>query len=71
MDSKKDEAHKAMELMEKKFMVQDFSRAKKFALEAHKLYPSLEGLPHMMAILDVYLAVEKKIDRKIDWYGIL
>jgi hypothetical protein len=71
MDSKKDEAHKAMEMTEKKFMVQDFSGAKKFALEAHKLYPSLEGLPHMMAVLDVYLAAEKKINGQTDWYGIL
>lgn len=71
MEYNKDEAGRAKEIAEKKFMAQDLTGAKKFAVKAQQLYPSLEGLPQMMAVLDVHLAAEKKINGQTDWYGIL
>lgn len=71
MEYNKDEACRAKEIAEKKFMAQDLSGAKKFAVKAQQLYPTLEGLPQMMAVLDVHMAAEKKINGHTDWYGIL
>jgi curved DNA-binding protein CbpA len=71
MEYNKDEAYRAKEIAEKKFMAQDLSGAKKFAVKAQQLYPSLEGLPQMMAVLEVHMAAEKKINGQNDWYGIL
>eukprot|EP00253_Pinus_taeda_P012340 PITA_12340 len=50
MEYNKDEACRAKEIAEKKFMAQDLSGAKKFAVKAQQLYPTLEGLPQMMAV---------------------
>ncbi|XP_043706232.1 uncharacterized protein LOC122655913 [Telopea speciosissima] len=71
MECNKDEASRAKEIAEKKFTAKDFSGAKKFALKAQNLYPGLEGLPQMLATLDVYISAENKICGEADWYGIL
>lgn len=71
MDCNKDDAFKAKLVAEKKFAEMDIAAASKFALKAHKLYPSLDGLPQFMATLNVYLSAEKRIDGCIDWYRVL
>ncbi|KAK8655594.1 hypothetical protein V6N13_108168 [Hibiscus sabdariffa] len=71
MECNKDEATRAKELAEKKFTAKDVKGAKKFALKAQNLYPGLEGLPQMIATLDVYISAENKIDGEADWYAIL
>ncbi|XP_042496192.1 uncharacterized protein LOC122075286 [Macadamia integrifolia] len=71
MECNKDEASRAKEIAEKKFTAKDFSGAKKFSLKAQNLYPGLEGLPQMLATLDVYISAENKICGEADWYGIL
>ncbi|XP_039060686.1 uncharacterized protein LOC120204724 [Hibiscus syriacus] len=71
MECNKDEATRARELAEKKFTAKDINGAKKFALKAQNLYPGLEGIPHMIATLNVYIAAENKINGEADWYGIL
>eukprot|EP01018_Ginkgo_biloba_P026276 Gb_21956 [translate_table: standard] len=71
MDYNKDEAYRAKEIAEKKFDAKDLGGAKRLALKAQQLYPSLEGLSHMMAVLDVHTAAENKVNGQTDWYGIL
>ncbi|XP_057989268.1 uncharacterized protein LOC110649569 isoform X2 [Hevea brasiliensis] len=71
MECNKDEAAKAKEIAEKRFLANDLAGAKRFALKAQNLYPGLEGLPQMVATFDVYISAENKINGEEDWYGIL
>ncbi|XVF85289.1 hypothetical protein PTKIN_Ptkin17bG0105500 [Pterospermum kingtungense] len=71
MECNKDEATRAKEIAEKKFMAKDVVGAKKFALKAQNLYPGLEGIPQMLATLDVHISAANKINGESDWYGIL
>lgn len=71
MDCNKDEAARAKEIAEKKFLARDIAGAKKFALKAQNLFPGLDGLPQMLATLDVHISSENKVNGEADWYGIL
>lgn len=71
MECNKDEAGKAKELAEKKFVEKDLMGARKFALKALNLFPGLEGLQPMLATLNIYLSAERKINGEVDWYGVL
>jgi curved DNA-binding protein CbpA len=71
MECNKDEATRAKEISEKKFLSKDIAGAKKFALKAQNLYPDLDGISNMLATLDVYISAENKINGETDWYGIL
>lgn len=71
MECNKDEALRAKEIAEKKFMEKDIAGAKKFALKAQNLFPSLEGISQLIATLDVYLASEVKVHGEKDWYAIM
>ncbi|XP_022725647.1 uncharacterized protein LOC111282027 [Durio zibethinus] len=71
MECNKDEATRAKELAEKKFLAKDVTGAKKFALKAQNLFPGLEGIPQMIATLDVHISAGNKINGETDWYGIL
>ncbi|KAE9592639.1 putative DnaJ domain-containing protein [Lupinus albus] len=71
MECNKDEAIRAKEIAERKFIAKDTLGAKKFALKAQNLFPALEGIPQMLATLDVHISSENKINGETDWYGIL
>ncbi|GAB2249176.1 hypothetical protein Droror1_Dr00012535 [Drosera rotundifolia] len=71
MECNKDEAAKAKELAEKRFQEKDMLGAKRLALRAKTLYPSLEGLPGFLGALDIYIAADRKINGEVDWYGVL
>lgn len=71
MECNKEEALKAKEIAEKKFTGLDINGAKRFALKAQNLYPELDGIPQFLAILDVYIAAEKRTNGEVDWYRIL
>ncbi|KAA8524848.1 hypothetical protein F0562_011271 [Nyssa sinensis] len=71
MEPKKEEALRAKENAEKLFAQKDFVGAKKFASKAQTLYPELEGISHMVATFDVYIASEVKVNGEIDFYSIL
>ncbi|MED6150087.1 hypothetical protein PIB30_068857 [Stylosanthes scabra] len=71
MECNKDEAARAKELAETKLSEKDYAGAKKFALKALNLYPSLDGLTQFMTTLDVYTSAEKKISGVTDWYNVL
>ncbi|KAL9337345.1 hypothetical protein Peur_069114 [Populus x canadensis] len=72
MECNKDEAVRAKEIAEKKFMGRDYVGAKKFALKAQSLYPELEGLSQMLIAFDVYISAENRISSgEVDWYSVL
>ncbi|KAF7838836.1 Chaperone protein DnaJ [Senna tora] len=71
MECNKDDAMRAKELSEKKFLEMDFAGAKRFALKAQDLYPCLDGLSQLLATLEVYVSAEKKINGEVDWYEVL
>ncbi|PRQ19046.1 putative DnaJ domain-containing protein [Rosa chinensis] len=71
MECNRDEAVRAKEMAEKKFATKDYMGSKTFALKAQNLFPGLSGIPQMLAVLDVYISAEKKINGEADWYGIL
>ncbi|CAN1258334.1 DnaJ homolog subfamily B member 12 [Linum perenne] len=71
MECNKDEATRAKEIAEKKFLDKDFLGARKFALKAQNLYPELEGIAQMIASFDVYISSQTRVNGEEDWYGIL
>ncbi|XP_076946387.1 uncharacterized protein LOC143617853 [Bidens hawaiensis] len=71
MECNRDEAKRAQEIAEEKFSRKDVTGAKKFALKAQSLYPGLDGISQFIAVLDVYVAAENKINGEMDLYGIL
>uniref|UniRef100_A0A453GD57 J domain-containing protein n=3 Tax=Aegilops tauschii subsp. strangulata TaxID=200361 RepID=A0A453GD57_AEGTS len=70
MECNKDEAIRSKEMAERKYKVNDFAGARKFALKAKGLF-DLEGIDQMIVALDVHLRSLKKFEGENDWYGIL
>ncbi|XP_028791195.1 uncharacterized protein LOC114747080 [Neltuma alba] len=71
MECNKDEAVRAKELAEKKFSEREYAGAKKLALKALNLCPTLDGISQFLTTLDVYISSETKVSGEMDWYGIL
>ncbi|MED6172806.1 hypothetical protein PIB30_053348 [Stylosanthes scabra] len=71
MECNKDDAIKAKELAEKTLLQRDISSAKIFSTKAQELYPNLDGLPQLLATIEVYASAEKKVNGEIDWYKVL
>lgn len=72
MECNRDEALRAREIAEKKLVSQDFHGAQKFAHKAQQLFPSLENIGQLFAVIDVHIAAQSKINgSETDWYGIL
>ncbi|EYU23088.1 hypothetical protein ABFS82_09G066800 [Erythranthe guttata] len=70
MECNKDEAFRAKAIAEKKLIRGDIKGAKKFASKAQRMFPKLDGLSQFLAIIDVYVAHENKINGHSDYYGI-
>lgn len=71
MECNKDEAIRAKGISERKMTEKDMAGARKFAMKAQNLYPGLDGLPQLLATIDVYVASERKVNGEVDWYGVL
>lgn len=72
MECNRDEALRAKEISERKFLAKDIKGARKFALKAQNLYPELEGISQMVATLEVHMcAEEEKVHGEPNWYGVL
>lgn len=71
MECNKDDALRAKEIAESKFLDKDFLGAKRFALKAQSLNPGLEGISQMLATLGVHIAAENKVNGEGNFYGIL
>ncbi|KAK1362201.1 meiotically up-regulated gene 184 protein-like [Heracleum sosnowskyi] len=71
MECNRDEATRAKDIAERRFLEKDFTGAKKFALKAQNLYPQLDGISQLLATLDIYIYSESKMNGEVDWYGVL
>ncbi|KAG8383304.1 hypothetical protein BUALT_Bualt05G0170700 [Buddleja alternifolia] len=72
MECNRDEAMRAKEIAERKFLAKDINGAKKFALKAQKLYAELKGISQLVMTLEVYSsAEEEKINGETNWYSVL
>lgn len=71
MDYNKEDATRAREIAKRKFLANDISGARKFALKAQFLYPELDGIAQMVATFDVHLSAQNIIYGEIDYYGVL
>lgn len=71
MEANIEEALKAKEIAEKRFVEKDFAGAKNYAVKAKSLYPGLEGISQMVTTFEVYIASEAKCNGELDYYSIL
>ncbi|KAK9724760.1 hypothetical protein RND81_05G096100 [Saponaria officinalis] len=71
MECNKDDAIKAKDIAVRKFTEKDFTGAKKFALKAQSLYPTLDGVSQLLTTLDVHVAAMNKIGDEMNFYKIL
>ncbi|CAI9785070.1 unnamed protein product [Fraxinus pennsylvanica] len=71
MECNRDEAVRAKEIAEKKFLDKDIKAAKKFALKAQNLYPELEGISQLVRTFEVYISATEKINGEYNWYTVL
>lgn len=71
MECNRDDALRAMEIAERKFVERDFAGARRFVLKAQNHSPAFEGLSDMLSTFDVYISAENKICGEADCYGIL
>ncbi|RDX96937.1 DnaJ-like subfamily B member 12, partial [Mucuna pruriens] len=71
MECNKDGALRAKELSEKMLLQRDFGGARVLAMKALELCPNLNGLPQLLATIEVYISAEKKVNGEVDWYRIL
>ncbi|KAF8101189.1 hypothetical protein N665_0209s0045 [Sinapis alba] len=69
----REEALRAKGLAEGLMQKSDFSSARKLAVKAHNMDPTLENISHMTMVCDVHCAAaaEKMLGNEMDWYGIL
>ncbi|CAL4983914.1 unnamed protein product [Urochloa decumbens] len=67
----REEAVRARRIALKKLERRDFSGAQRVALQAQRLYPELENLSQLLTVCKVYCAAEERINKQLDWYGIL
>lgn len=70
-ENNRDEALRAKEIAERKLNSRDLKAARKFALKAEKLNPSLDGIPQLLSTIEVYQASENRYGGESDWYGVL
>ncbi|OVA01780.1 DnaJ domain [Macleaya cordata] len=68
---KRAEAERWLEIAGKLLMARDLVGSKKFAVRAQESDPLLDGVDQILAVADVLLAAEKRINNHMDWYAIL
>ncbi|XP_050207075.1 uncharacterized protein LOC126656533 [Mercurialis annua] len=71
MEASVQEALRAREIAEKRFVEKDFASAKNYALKAKSLCPGLEGISQMVATFEVYIASQVACNGGIDYYSVL
>ena len=71
MECNKEEASRAKDLAVIKLQEADYAGAKRIALKAQKLFPSLENISQLLSVCEVHCRAAVKINGEMDWYGIL
>ncbi|KAJ4962989.1 hypothetical protein NE237_022928 [Protea cynaroides] len=69
--SGRSEAQRCLGIAEKLLTARDLIGSKNFAVRAQKVDSFLDGVDQILAIIDVLLAAEKRINNHLDWYAIL
>ncbi|XVF36598.1 hypothetical protein REPUB_Repub19eG0070900 [Reevesia pubescens] len=65
------EAIRLLGIAEKLLQNRDFNGSRDFAILAQETEPLLDGSDQILAVVDVILAAEKRINNHHDWYSIL
>lgn len=65
------EAERLLGIAEKLLLTRDLSGSRDFAILAQETEPLLDGSDQILAVVDVLLAAEKRINNHHDWYAIL
>ncbi|KAL1214398.1 hypothetical protein V5N11_016064 [Cardamine amara subsp. amara] len=60
MEYNKDEATRAREIAKSKFLANDITGAKKFAMKVQFLYPDLKGIAQMVCTFEVLVLLGEK-----------
>ncbi|CAN8274468.1 unnamed protein product [Cochlearia groenlandica] len=71
MECNKEEAKRAMDIALKKLSKNDYIGAKKLLIKAQRLYQDLDGLKHVLAMINVYISASSNKEGDIDFYDIL
>ncbi|OIW03369.1 hypothetical protein TanjilG_29354 [Lupinus angustifolius] len=67
----KGDALNAKGLAEEKLLKKDYGGARIFAMKARDLDPNLAGLPQLLAVIEVNISAERRVNGQVDWYGVL
>ncbi|KAL7585288.1 hypothetical protein Lser_V15G44558 [Lactuca serriola] len=67
----KAEAERLLGIAEKLLQGKDLNGCRDFALLAQETEPLLDGSDQILAVVDVLIAADKRINNHPDWYGIL
>ncbi|KAH9756248.1 J domain-containing protein [Citrus sinensis] len=70
-NSNRAEAERLLGVAEKLLNQRDLNGSKEFAILAQETEPLLEGSDQILAVVDVLLAAEKRVNNHHDWYSIL
>ncbi|KAJ0087010.1 hypothetical protein Patl1_08650 [Pistacia atlantica] len=70
-NSNRAEAERLLGVAEKLLSQGDFNGSKEFAILAQETEPLLEGSDQILAVADVLLVADKRINNHHDWYSIL
>lgn len=68
---KAEEAKRLLGVAEKLLFNRDLTGSREFAILAQETEPLLEGSDQILAVVDVLLAADNRINNHLDWYAIL
>lgn len=71
MDANRIEAERLLGIAEKLLQNRDLNGSRDFAILAQEAEPLLEGSDQILAVIDVLLAADKRVNNHHDWYAIL
>ncbi|XP_050128175.1 uncharacterized protein LOC126604892 [Malus sylvestris] len=71
MDPNRVEAERLLGIAEKLLHSRDLSSCRDFAILAQETEPLLEGSDQILAVADVLLAADKRVNNHPDWYAVL
>ncbi|CAI5468392.1 unnamed protein product [Closterium sp. Yama58-4] len=71
MECNREDAAKAKELAEAALSSGDYARARRLVTKAQSLFPNLDGLTQVSAVVEVHEASLNRVGGDVDWYALL
>ncbi|CAI5467339.1 unnamed protein product [Closterium sp. Yama58-4] len=71
MECNREDAAKAKELAEAALSSGDYARARRLVTKAQSLFPNLDGLTQVCAVVEVHEASLNRVGGDVDWYALL